>query len=256
LKLNETTNQQYWDERWSGWHKMSQVARWDQMWGPNGSFLRLIKRYTGNLKNLKILELGGAGSYHCLSLAKWGNAEITLIDYSAIGLEKTEAIYAKNGCPIKTIQADFFTWNPGEEKFDLIVHWGVLEHFQDPYSILQLCSECVKPGGQVIFTMPNMEAWGSKLWKKWSPLDWERHIFHSDPQIIEAARRAGLKFQEVFYWGTPLIQITAWEKTGGIQSGIRIIQRAFSLLGKLIPIYHHGTRKISMHRGFVFSKIL
>lgn len=250
---NETTDQQYWDERWSGWNKITQVAQWDKMWGPRGSFLRLLTRYVGSLQNLKVLELGGAGSYHCLTLAKWGNAEITLIDYSSIGLEKTKMVYAKNDCSIKTIQADFFSWSP-EDKFDLIVHWGVLEHFQDPYTILRLCSDWVKPGGQVVFTMPNMEAWGSALWKRWSPSDWERHIFHSDQQIKEAAEKAGLEHKEVFYWGSPLIQITTWEKNGVFQSSLRIVQRGFSLLGKILPLYHHGSRKISMHRGFWLSK--
>ena len=100
---------------------------------------------------------GGVVGIRCLKLH---------VDYSSIGLEKTKRVYAKNDCSIKTIQADFFDWNPGKEKFDLIVHWGVLEHFQDPHAILKLCSEWVKPGG-------------------------------------------------------------------------------------LLPIYHHGTRKISMHRGFL-----
>jgi 2-polyprenyl-3-methyl-5-hydroxy-6-metoxy-1,4-benzoquinol methylase len=253
VSQNAITDEQYWDDRWEQWNKISHVARWDKMWGPSGSFLRLMKHYAGNLENLNILELGGAGSYHGLALAQWGHSTVTLLDYSAVGLAKTKEVYEKNNCSVTTIQADFFNWKPKGEKYDVVVHWGVLEHFQDPSTVLSLCADLIKPGGKIIFTMPNMEAWGSTLWRKWSPEDWERHIYHSDKDIQEACKQTGLELQEIFYWGAPLIQITTWEKRGILQTFVRIKQRAFSLLGKLIPIYHRGTKRISMHRGFVLK---
>lgn len=254
MNQNALTDEQYWDERWEQWNKISHVACWDKMWGPRGSFLKIMKGYVGNLEGLKVLELGGAGSYHGLALAQWGRSDVTLLDYSAVGLAKTKEVYEKNHCSVTTIQANFFNWKPQGEKYDIVVHWGVLEHFQDPGSVLKLCVDWVKPGGKIIFTMPNMEAWGSVLWKKWSPKDWLRHIYHSDQAIEKASKRAGLKVEDIFYWGAPLIQITAWEKRGPLQAIVRIVQRSFSLLGKLIPIYHHGAKRISMHRGFVLSK--
>lgn len=255
MNQNAITDEEYWDDRWEQWNKISHVARWDKMWGPHGSFLKLMKQYVGNLENLSIIELGGAGSYHGLALGQWGDSAITLVDYSAVGLSKTKEVYKKNQCSVTTIQADFFQWKPEGQKYDVVVHWGVLEHFQDPSSVLKLCSDLLKPNGKVIFTMPNMEAWGSALWRRWSPEDWARHIYHSDEQIQKACDQVGLEVKERFYWGAPLIQISTWEKRGILQSIFRIIQRAFSLLGKLIPIYHYGTRKISMHRGFVLKRI-
>jgi len=45
--------------------------------------------------------------------------------------------------------------NP-EDRFDLILHFFVLEHIADPFLFLQAQLELLKPGGKIIFEIPNV----------------------------------------------------------------------------------------------------
>jgi 2-polyprenyl-3-methyl-5-hydroxy-6-metoxy-1,4-benzoquinol methylase len=40
-------------------------------------------------------------------------------------------------------------------KFDVIMHFFVLEHISDPLNFLKLQIELLKPGGKIIFEIPN-----------------------------------------------------------------------------------------------------
>src|SRR5207249_2403070 len=107
-----------------------------------------------------VVELGGAGSYFLLALAKWERARATAVDYSPPGSALTREIFAANHEAVRTICEDIFEWQPAE-KFDAVLHFGLIEHFADPEPLLRKSAELLKDGGQLVFTMPNMQAWGA-----------------------------------------------------------------------------------------------
>jgi len=43
-----------------------------------------------------------------------------------------------------------------QEMFDIVMSWGVIEHFEDTAGCLQACSRFLKPGGTMITVIPNM----------------------------------------------------------------------------------------------------
>ena len=147
--FGQITDKNYWDKRWQQFCRIYKISKYDKMWGPKGSFMRIMRRYTGNMEGIKIIELGGAASYFSLVFAKWGGANVKLIDYSSVGLEKTREIYTLNGCAIETIEDDFLSWDQGDEQFDLVVHCGLMEHFTDPLilckRLISRCVEKIKP---------------------------------------------------------------------------------------------------------------
>jgi SAM-dependent methyltransferase len=49
------------------------------------------------------------------------------------------------------------------EKFDYIVLADVLEHLQDPTSILRYCHELLKPNGKVLISVPNVAHFSTRL---------------------------------------------------------------------------------------------
>ena len=104
--------------------------------------------------------------------------------------------------------------------------------------------------------MPNMDAWGAFFWRKLSPDDWQRHIYHSDEDIRKACDSVGLELREVFFWGPPLIQIAPYRYKELFKVILTLIHYGFILLGMLLPIYHYGLKKISVHRVFVIDKPL
>ncbi len=252
---NELTDSEYWDHFWSsfspkrlsGFYPFLQASC-----GKNGTFLRAMRRQKIDFNKKKVLEVGGACSYFLLALAKWCEADVTAIDYSGHGLKMTEQLFELNECMIKTVADEFLAWNCNES-YDVITHWGVLEHFIDPVPILDKCQQILKPGGSVVYSMPNMDAYGAYFWKNWAPECWRTCAYHSDAELKEACSASGLEIKKVFYWGQPLLKISDWEKKGLPQMLISLMHAGFGYMG-LLPIYHLGHCKISTHRCFVAIK--
>jgi 2-polyprenyl-3-methyl-5-hydroxy-6-metoxy-1,4-benzoquinol methylase len=253
LEAKPLTDRRFWDDLWER-VPVGRVSRHHYLFGKNGALLRAMRRHHKDLEGRSIVELGGAGSKSLLALAKWCNAEVTAVDYSPIGLQRTEELFAQNGCRVALVLADFLTWKDGAERFDIAVHWGVLEHFGEPRPVLATCRELVRPGGTVIFGMPNMAAWGAYFWKTWAPRNWATHLFLSDRVVEEACSASGLELVATFHWGPPLLRVCRWEKKGLLQMLVTAAHVAVILFGMVVPIYHLGHGKLSMFRGFVARK--
>jgi SAM-dependent methyltransferase len=211
----------------------------------------MLRRRVGPLDDLRVIELGGAVSYRALALAKWHRARVVISDYSPVGLARTDAIFAANQCPVTTIFGDFFALDLGDERFDLVMHFGVLEHFTDVAGVLRVCAKLLEPGGTIFFTMPNMEAWGASFWRRWAMKNWNTHIFHPDDAIASACDSLGLRLAVAFHAGSPLFKVGAWERR---TVGTRILtsaQHTANRIGKVVPIYDRGLRRVSRYRGFV-----
>lgn len=72
-------------------------------------------------------------------------------DRQGVEIDKDAALYAEKefGIPIKI---GYFPEISFEEKFDLVVMRGVIEHFSDPIAVLKKCSEVLKPNGYLFIT--------------------------------------------------------------------------------------------------------
>ena len=187
---NELTSKEDWDDSWSK-ILLRTINDNDSILGKDGAFLRSTEKYLLINSGANILELGGACSSYLCSLAKYRKANASVIDYSHIGLNKTKILFEMNGQKINLYEGDFFEYDFKEEKFDLVVHWGLIEHFKDPSQIFKLCSSLLKKSGSMIFTMPNMEAWGASFWEKYDAKDFEGHIYHTDTLINELSKIFG-----------------------------------------------------------------
>jgi len=223
----------------------------DTYWGRNGIFIRFMKRHVGELRNKRVIEFGGANSLFLLALAKWEDAVVSSVDYSETGTEKLESLFEANNCSVNAVCADMFAWDPDNKAYNIVVHWGLLEHFTDPIPVLQVCRRALAADGKVVFTMPNMEAWGAALWRRWSPEDWKLHIYHTDKTVEEACKSSDLQLVKKFFWGRPMIQRTFWEQTGLLPKTMTVVQRSINLVNKVVPFYQYGSRQLSMERGFV-----
>lgn len=61
---------------------------------------------------------------------------------------------------------------------DVITMWHVLEHFMSPMRALQKAWELLKPGGYLVFSIPNYESLGRGLFGSyWIGWDLPRHLF-------------------------------------------------------------------------------
>jgi 2-polyprenyl-3-methyl-5-hydroxy-6-metoxy-1,4-benzoquinol methylase len=249
--VSELTDPSYWDSFWST-STIPKLRDNDSQFGSRGYFLKAFKRVLWPLSSKSVVEFGGAMSYRLITLAKFGQMRATAIDYAPEAVERSRTFYAAHGVDIELACADFFSPEFDDRKYDVVCHWGVLEHFADPASVLKRSVALCADGGRVIFGMPQMRGPGAFLWKRLSPDGWARHVYHSDRKIEQSFNSLGWKCRR-FFFGSPLFYMNPCESTGTVPSLLFFGQRIVDRLGSFVP-YQYGLPYISANRGFVAWK--
>ncbi|MDA8705503.1 class I SAM-dependent methyltransferase [Litoricolaceae bacterium] len=91
-------------------------------------------------------------------------------------LEKGLEIYA---CDIADL--------PTDQSFDLVLMFNVLEHLDDPITVLRECRNRLSVGGRIVVTVPNFNCWQRRIFKDyWLHLDVPRHLSHFTSASLEA----------------------------------------------------------------------
>jgi len=252
---NELTSESDWDNNWKDFQPAI-IEESDNILGRNGAFLKTLDQRFHIPDHSSFLELGGACSAYLCSLAKFKKAKASVIDYSNVGLNKTNSLFELNGCNVDVHQGDIFTYNFDEQKFDYIVHWGLIEHFKNPSEIFELSHKLLNKSGATFFTMPNMEAIGTSLWKKHDTDDYNTHIFHSDEYIHQLAHDSGFEVHSIYYWGPPILFNAGYWLKGQslLRPVINFFIRCLRVVSKFLPLYRIGHRKWSAHRAFIVVK--
>ncbi|OXR49652.1 bifunctional 3-demethylubiquinol 3-O-methyltransferase/2-polyprenyl-6-hydroxyphenol methylase [Pusillimonas sp. T2] len=138
------------------------ASRW---WDPESEFkplhainpLRLgwVQDIAGSLSGKKIVDVGCGGGILAESMAVAG-AQVTGIDLADKSLTVARLHSLESGVKVdyQSISAeDFAAQHTGQ--FDVVTCMEMLEHVPDPASIVQACSQMVKPGGWVFFSTLN-----------------------------------------------------------------------------------------------------
>lgn len=145
------TNNIFWDNFWK---KTKIPAEIDL----NFSFERCMARaFSGILSinpNVTIFEIGCAPGRWLAYFNKKFSYQVSGIDYSALGCQKTRENFNTLGIKGEIYQTDFLTFTP-PELYDIVVSLGVIEHFEDPYPVLKRHLDFLKPGGKLILGIPN-----------------------------------------------------------------------------------------------------
>lgn len=108
--------------------------------------LDLIEKTIGGKEN--ILDVGFGNGFFLAAAQKRGWA-VQGIDSSSANLEA-----ARRKFDLELIQSSWEDFQTSE-KFDAITFWDLLEHFHTPNSALQKIRTHLKPGGAVLFAVPN-----------------------------------------------------------------------------------------------------
>jgi len=112
---------------------------------------QLLRRFFGEIKSLKILDVGCGMGDDLEIIGRYG--EVMVLDSSDETLKYIPDNYRKIRCEIQN-----FDW-PGE-KFDAVVVFDVLEHVKSDAEALSRISQVLKPGGLVVALVPA----GQWLW--------------------------------------------------------------------------------------------
>jgi 2-polyprenyl-3-methyl-5-hydroxy-6-metoxy-1,4-benzoquinol methylase len=248
----ELTSTEYWNQWWSSEQPLDDpIPAKECQFGSDGYFLRAIERNIGPIHGKSVVELGGCMSNRLLAMVKWRDVKATIVDYSPIGIERSRRFMAHNGCASEFLCCDFFAPELDGRKFDVVTHWGVLEHQIDPLPLIRRCVELTRRGGYVVFSMPQLRGPGAWLWKHWSPNSWARHIFHTDDAIITGFLQSGASCNRLFF-GPLFIQIEPCETPGWLPAAASFAQFWINQFGRLkcIP-FDRGLPFLSENRAFV-----
>ncbi|PCJ22154.1 MAG: methyltransferase type 12 [Gammaproteobacteria bacterium] len=86
-------------------------------------------------------------------------------------------------------------------KYDLIVGWMVIEHLHDPIKALKKMRSWVKPGGQLVISVPNAGSIEFRVFKRnWYALQVPNHLYHFDTETLtEVLRKSGWRTQKIYH---------------------------------------------------------
>ena len=140
--------------------KFEKVA--SQWWDLTGDFKPLhqvnplrrqfILQHTGELFDKEIIDVGCGGGILAESLAKLG-ANVIGIDMGEepLNVAKLHALESGVSVNYEKITAEEKA-QTNTAQFDVVTCMEMLEHVPDPQSIIEACSQMVKPGGYVFFS--------------------------------------------------------------------------------------------------------
>ncbi len=114
-----------------------------------------MRKYVGNVKNLSIIELGGANSAFLELLIKaFGPEEYIIIDNNQAGLDKTKTRITKDN-NVAVFNKDILNLDM-KKQTDLVLSIGLIEHFDKTgtQKAIKAHFELLKPNGIAIMTFP------------------------------------------------------------------------------------------------------
>jgi SAM-dependent methyltransferase len=119
---------------------------------------------------------------------------------------------------------------PDTARYELIILFQVLEHMEDPYTLLSECEKHLAPGGKIVISVPNFASWQAEIMgERWFHLDPPRHLFHFSPATLKCLlQRAGLVMKSISF--------VSWEHDpyGWLQSMFNRVGFPYNRLTKLL----------------------
>ncbi len=157
--------------------------------------LKILKKYLkdGQIKMLDVGCAGGEFIFFVRDLYNWWGTDIS--DYAVEQAKKLNPSFSDQ-LTSGPIDAQHYPDN----FFDGIVAWDVIEHLWNPLEICEQLFRCLKPGGYLIISTPNINSFTSILLRKY----W---AFMTPPEHLSFFNRKNFNYLfqhilkgEVVYW--------------------------------------------------------
>ncbi len=193
----------YWNENWSKAdfpipfnHKDSSIDNYVYL-----ELHKYFKKILGNKKGFSVLEIGCANSIWPIYFYQYFDAKVYGLDYSEVGCERSRAFLKNYNVPGEIFCEDLF--NPCSDllhKFDLVVSFGVVEHFENTADCLKACAAFVKPGGHLLTLIPNIPGVIGFIQKYVDRAVYDIHVPLTQKKLALAHHAANLNLQTCDYF--------------------------------------------------------
>ena len=203
MTQNDKAGATYWDDNWS---KVEFPKAFDENDQSLDNYVNLhlhafFKNLLKDKKKFSVLEIGCANSIWPIYFHQYFNAEVYGVDYSEVGCEKSRALLDHYHIPGEIYCADLFS-PPSNllQKFDLVVSFGVVEHFEDTAYCLKSCAAFVIPGGLLLTLIPNIPSVIGFIQKFVDREVYDVHVPLTKKKLINAHKATDLKLMHCEYF--------------------------------------------------------
>jgi SAM-dependent methyltransferase len=200
----------------------------EQVYSNSGRLGREIEG-VAPIRGRLVLEVGGGTGRDGEEMAR-RDARVVEVDYAWSSLSIIHQRSAENGLPVHAVAADAFRLPFSNDRFDVVFHQGLLEHFRPPRSrqLLLENARVLTPGGLLCVDVP--QRWhpytllkhGMMAVDRWFA-GWERSF--SLPELRRAIEDVGLVVvHEYGEWLYPSL-------------GYRVVREAMKPVRVALPLY-------------------
>jgi 2-polyprenyl-6-hydroxyphenyl methylase/3-demethylubiquinone-9 3-methyltransferase len=201
------TTRAYWDHSWrgasAGQRRVKRLRRLEALdWQFGQMLLRSADRARPVSGRLRVLEIGCANTIWLPFLAREAHAEVVGVDYSERGCDLARQNLAAERCAGTIVCADFFEYlRSSPAAFDLVMSFGLIEHFEQVAEVLRSMAEIVRPGGLLVATVPNLGGLYGRMQALVDAEVLKQHLVLGADALADHARTAGLTDLETGYVG-------------------------------------------------------
>jgi 2-polyprenyl-3-methyl-5-hydroxy-6-metoxy-1,4-benzoquinol methylase len=217
--MRELTSIDYWDQ---GYKSRSSQGQLSFDWR-NHVNTQILQKIDGiGLHGKSVLEIGAGDSEWLPHLAqKYVDSQFCGLDFSEAGCARlADKVSALAGqAKVGVYNQDMFVSESAlHGKFDVVLSFGVVEHFTDLPTVLQAKRRYLKPGGRMFSLIPNMAGSIGYLSRVFNREVFDMHVPHDVNSFVEGHRRAGLIVESSGYLGSSNYGVlsSCFKRPGGI----------------------------------------
>ena len=241
--MQELTDKSYWESEWakSETGKNRSTASSVQLLGPLQKMLGRDARLLHD-----VVEIGCCPGDMLLALrATLPDARLVGVDICHDALMSTRARLDTEDVDVELRNADVMDID-GDEEFDLVASFGLLEHFIDPSRVIQIMHRLLRPQGLIYVTVPQ---YSHRLQRAVSatidPDVWRTHhpMLMNETGLMLSLSKAGFADIQLGLAGSPSIR-TKRSRTDVAAVVVQATGRAWNLFSRTVlrrPIFGWGT---------------
>jgi 2-polyprenyl-3-methyl-5-hydroxy-6-metoxy-1,4-benzoquinol methylase len=163
------------------------------------AFQQLFKGYDAS--STELVEIGCAQSVYLPYFAKNFGFKVAGIDRSETGCGRARKILEREGVKGEIYSADFFAVPPELiGRFDVVISFGVIEHFKQTAEALRAMAKLLKPGGRMFDDIPNLTGVLGRYQKLLDRVIYDAHVPMSREKLASAHQEAGLEIESCDYF--------------------------------------------------------
>jgi 2-polyprenyl-3-methyl-5-hydroxy-6-metoxy-1,4-benzoquinol methylase len=193
----DLAGKEFWNSLWQSKSKVTReigeprLLHWEIQ---HAEFFDRAFAAVGPTAGKEILEIGAGDSGWLAYFSKRWGLRVTGLDYSPVGCDRASELLQRAGVQGEIVLGDMFDPPASlRDRFDIILTIGVVEHYKDTAGTVRAISACLKPGGVMVTTVPNIPGLVGDLFRILNKPVFDIHEPLDEQRLRAAHETAGLE---------------------------------------------------------------